>query len=195
MFYLSVLLMISAFINATIFGNIAVILQIMNKKATILNEKLDVASSAMAKLTISDEAKSKIKEYLKGTHTSCNQQQDMEDFMLMLSPSLKLEVTRQIFDDCFLENKVFEKKVEILEFILQDIVMNRFLPEDTICCQGDVGESAYFIATGSLHVYVYDQFNKETKWNTLGKVNYYLIILINFTSYRMTILERLHWLR
>ena len=124
----------------------------------------------MMKLQISDKVQDKIKEYLIVTNNSWDQQKDMEEFMLMLSPSLKLEVTREIFDDTFLENKVFEKKVEILEFILQDIVMNRFLPEDTICTQGDVGECAYFIASGSWHVYVYDQFNKETLWNTLPKV-------------------------
>ena len=38
--YLSVFLLVSAFINATIFGNITVILQVMNKKSAILNEKI-----------------------------------------------------------------------------------------------------------------------------------------------------------
>jgi len=147
--YLSVFLLVSAFINATIFGNITVIIQVMNKKATILNEKLDTASSAMMKLQISDPVQSKIKEYLVVTHNSCVQQNNMEEFMQMLSPSLKLEVTREVFDDCILENKVFEKKIDVLEFILQDIVIARFEPEDTICRQGDEGQCIFIIASGS----------------------------------------------
>lgn len=168
--YLSVLLLMSAFINATIFGNITVILQVMNRKTAILNEKLDTASSAMMKLQISDPVQNKIKEYLVVTHSSWDQQKNMEEFMQMLSPSLKLEVTREIFDDCILENKVFEKKTEVLEFILQDIVIARFEPEDTICRQGDEGKCIFIIASGSCTVYVYDQFNKESEWNTLTKV-------------------------
>lgn len=131
MFYLSVVLMISAFINAIIFGNIAVILQIITKDTTILNEKIDVATSAMSKLTISDSVKSKIKEYLKITHNSYGQQKDMEEFIQMLSPSLKLEITRQVFDDCIIENKVFGKNIDVLEFILEEIVIAQFVPEDT----------------------------------------------------------------
>ena len=176
--YLSVLLLMSAFINATIFGNITVILQVMNRKSAILNEKLDTASSAMMKLQISDPVQNKIKEYLLVTQSSWDQQKDMETFMSMLSPSLKLEVTREIFDDCFLENKVFEKKVEILESILQDIIMNRFLPEDTIWRQGDVGINVYFIASGSCTVSVLDQQNKEYECNILKKVKYFKLKII-----------------
>lgn len=68
--YLSVLLLMSAFINATIFGNITVILQVMNRKSAILNEKLDTASSTMMKLQISDTVQHKIKEYLLFTQSS-----------------------------------------------------------------------------------------------------------------------------
>lgn len=97
--YLSALLLMSAFINATIFGNITVILQAMNRKTADLNEKLDNASSTMMKLQISEKVMREAKEYLLSTHSSCDQQKDMEVFMSMLSPSLRLDVTREIFHD------------------------------------------------------------------------------------------------
>ena len=170
MFYLSVVLMISAFINAIIFGNIAVILQIITKDTTILNEKIDVATSAMSKLTISDSVKSKIKEYLKITFNSYGQQKDMEEFIQMLSPSLKLEITRQVFDDCIIENKVFGKNIDVLEFILEEIVIAQFVPEDIIWRQGDEGLSIFLISNGSCSVHVFDQFNNDSQWNILTKV-------------------------
>ena len=169
--YLSVLLLMSAFINATIFGNITVILQAMNKKTSALNDKLDNASSTMMKLQISDKVQRKAKEYLLSTHSSWDQQEDMEVFMSMLSPSLKLEVTREIFHDCIIENSIFEKKEEILEYIILYIVINRFQPEDFICRQGNPGQSMYFISSGTWTVHVADAQNKEAIWNILKKVN------------------------
>ena len=64
-------------------------------------------------------------KYLNVSHNSCDQQiyegvyVDVVALLEVWGDSIK-------YDDCILENKVFENKIDILEFILQDIMIARF---------------------------------------------------------------------
>ena len=52
--------MIGAMINANIFGNMAVLLQGINRKASQFQEKLDTANTAMKNMKISDHMQEKV---------------------------------------------------------------------------------------------------------------------------------------
>jgi hypothetical protein len=147
--FLSILLMLSAFINANIFGHIIILLQKINKRADKFQEKLDSASQMMKNLGIPNEAQSRVNSYLVYTRSTLDHQKDLDAFLTLLSPSLKMEIRYIIFKEAILKNKVFEQKQEIIDAIVQDLTILRFMPEDPICKQGATGTNFYFISTGT----------------------------------------------
>lgn len=130
--FLSVLLMLSAFINANIFGHIAILLQQMNRRNTKFQEKLDNAGLMMKNLAIPEEIQTKVHDYLVYTRSTLDHQKDLDAFLTMLSPSLKMQIRQIIFKDLVIKNKIFDNKKEILDLILPDLVILRFMPEDPI---------------------------------------------------------------
>lgn len=169
LFFLALLLMLSAFINANIFGLIAMLLQQMNRKSTKFHEKLDSASLTMKNLCIPEDVQMRVQSYLVYTRSTLDHQKDLDIFLSMLSPSLKMEIRLIIFKDCVIRNKVFDNKKEILDLILGDLTILRFMPEDPICRQGSVANSIYFIATGTCTVSVIDEHRTEVDVCTLNK--------------------------
>jgi hypothetical protein len=104
LFFVSVILVTTAIINANIFGNIALLIQSMNLKATKFQEKMEYAHDSMKNMKIPEKLQSKVKSYLSYTHNTQDHQQDMDKFLNMLSPSLKSQVSRYIFYDAIAKN-------------------------------------------------------------------------------------------
>jgi hypothetical protein len=95
--FLSILLMLSAFINANIFGLMSMLIQQMNRKSAKFQEKLDDANLTMKNLDIPMSLTKKVNEYLLYTRTTHDHQQDLDSFLTLISPSLKFEIREQIF--------------------------------------------------------------------------------------------------
>lgn len=136
----TVMIFAAAIINANIFGNIAVLLQQMYRKSSNFQEKLENATSTMKNLNIPENLQKTIQNYLTSTQSTLDQQTEFDKFLSMLSPSLKIEVTKHIFQTALLSNPVFDGKVEIVDFILHDLATCLYYPENEICRQGEVGK-------------------------------------------------------
>lgn len=145
---LTVLLLAAAIINANIFGNIAVLLQQLNRKAAIFQTKLENANAAMKSLAIEDDLQKEIQMYLMSTQDSLDMQEELNIFLRMLSPSLKLKVTKHIFYDALMKNSVFYEEHEAVEIFIQSMNLLLFYPEQLIIKQGEEGTKIYFIARG-----------------------------------------------
>ena len=76
-------------INAIIFGNMAVLLQGMNRKASIFQEKLDTANTAMVNMKISEHLQDKVQSYIMQTESTLSIQMELQSFLDLLSPSLR----------------------------------------------------------------------------------------------------------
>lgn len=63
-FYASMALIVGAMINANIFGNMAVLLQELNKKAASFREKMDIAKTSMRNMGLPSSLKNKVINYL-----------------------------------------------------------------------------------------------------------------------------------
>jgi hypothetical protein len=136
--YVSSIMILGAMVNANIFGNMAVIIQEMNKKAHRFQEKIDIANTAMKNLGIKKELQAKVINYLLYTQSNRDQQHELEAFREMISPSLQMEVTKYIFIDIIRMNPILQDSPEkMVEFVLQNINTVLFLPEDYIMKQGD----------------------------------------------------------
>lgn len=153
----TVALFAAAIINANIFGNIAVLLQQMNRKSANFQEKLEMANATMKTMKIPEKLQKIIQNYLTETESTLDQQKEFDLFLSMLSPSLKIEVTKHIFHNAILSNSVFEGKNEIIDHILYDLETSLFFPENEICRQGTQGSQLYFLAKGECDVFVNDE--------------------------------------
>ena len=145
---MTLLLFIAAFINASIFGNLAVVLQQMNLKAAKLQEKIENANSTMKNLGIHEDLQKEIYKYLLYTHNNLEQQNELDIFLSQLSPSLKIQVRSSILKDSVYKNEAFEKREEVIRELLKDLNILLFQPETVIVKQGTEAERMYFIAAG-----------------------------------------------
>jgi hypothetical protein len=159
-FFITILLLASAIINANIFGNIAVILQQMNRKATKFQEKMESATSTMENLDLPDKLQKKIQEYLTYTHSTLDQQNELDSFLLQLSPSLKLEVRNVLMKGSISKDSVFDNNKYAIDAVLRDLSILLFMPEDIIIKQGTEGQTIYFIAVGECAVFVTNEKRK-----------------------------------
>ncbi|CAI2362152.1 unnamed protein product [Moneuplotes crassus] len=171
--FLSIALFAAAIINANIFGNIAVLLQQIYRKTAQFQEKVENATSTMKNLHVPENLSKRIQEYLTETQSTLDQQTEFDNFLSILSPSLRIEVTKHIFHESLLSINVFNNKVEVINYIIQDLHTVLYFPENEICRQGSNHKELYFLAKGEVDVFVVDE-NQQTKFiQTLNSGEYF----------------------
>jgi hypothetical protein len=105
--FVSSLLVIGAMLNANIFGNMAVLLQELNKKASRFREKMDTAKTAMKNMGLPSTLQNKVINYLLYTQGNLDKQREFRIMNSLISPSLKMEVIRTIFSQIIILNPIF----------------------------------------------------------------------------------------
>jgi hypothetical protein len=86
-----------AIVNANIFGNMALIVQSLNAKFSEFQGQIDTANTAMKNIKLPEELQTRVIQYMQYQQSTLDQQKELEKFFMMISPSLKNEVTRYIF--------------------------------------------------------------------------------------------------
>jgi len=173
LFLITLLLFIAAIINASIFGNIAVLLQQMNLKAAKLQEKIEDAHTTMKNLKIPEELQKEVSKYLLYTHFNLEQQNELDLFLSQLSPSLKLHVRNSILKEAISKNVIFEDNGEVITEILMDLSILLFQPETVIIRQGHEGKMMYFIAKGECAIFVSNEKKQEVMVNEMKDGEYF----------------------
>ena len=158
-----VALIVWAIINANIFGNLAVLISSMNRKSSLFQDKIDTVNTAMKNMKLPEKTQKKVVDYIVSTQSTLDNQQEMDSFLKMISPSLRLEVTSYIFSLIVCKNPLFADNVDLVEYIVKHLTTLLFLPEDEVIRQGDASDHLYFLARGELTVFVTDKY-KESKY-------------------------------
>ena len=171
--FVASMLLLAAIINANIFGNITILIQSLNRKAANFQEKMDYAGETMKNMKIPEKLQDAVKSYLTYTQTTQDLQQDLDKFLNMLSPSLRHEVSRQIFLVAISKNVVFRSHNDIINAMIQDMQTKLFLPEDIIMRQGDAAKHFYFLARGECDIYVVDENKVKRNTKTLPHGSYF----------------------
>jgi CRP-like cAMP-binding protein len=161
-------LILGAIINANIFGNMAVLLQALNRKAATFQEKLETANETMKNLKIPEKIQDDVKSYLTYTQSTLDHQNELDKFFKMLSPSLTKQISNHINLDALNRNPLLSGNQEVITFILSDLTTKLYFPEDEIIRQTDKGQDMYFIAKGEWDVYITDE-NWTRKYTTTLK--------------------------
>lgn len=157
-----VVLLIGAIINANIFGNMAVLVQELNLKASKFQENIDIANTSMKNMRLPNSTQIKIRNYLFYTQGNQETQRELDDFKTMISPSLKLEVTRHIFLQVLISSPIFGENPELNEMIIEKVVVDSKQPEAVVIRQGDAPSGMFILSKGEMGVLVRDEFNKES---------------------------------
>ena len=99
--------MIGAILNANLFGQLAVILSSFNRKASSFQEKFDMTTSTMKKLSLPVKLQTKVTGYIVYTQTLLDAQNELKEFLDVISPSLRSEVIQYIFSETLKSNSIF----------------------------------------------------------------------------------------
>jgi hypothetical protein len=111
-------MLFSTIINALIFGEMAVLVEAISRKENEFQEKIDTSNTAMKNLNHPDDLQDEVRESLLFTQSTLEQQQEMAKFFQMISSSLKVEVSQQIFYSVAKQNDIIIYLVnsQVLEF-------------------------------------------------------------------------------
>jgi hypothetical protein len=171
--FVTSMLITGAIINANIFGNMAVILQSLNRKDNYFQEKLDNANETMKNLNINYSLQEEIKAFFTFTQNTQDHQSELRVFMNTLSPSLSQKVIFSIFQDIITTNPIFGNNKASINHVLESLEICLYLPENKVITQGHEGLSMYFIARGECDVTVITEKNKEVMVAEIKEGDYF----------------------
>mmetsp|Transcript_4461 Transcript_4461/g.8634 ORF Transcript_4461/g.8634 Transcript_4461/m.8634 type:complete len:648 (+) Transcript_4461:217-2160(+) len=137
---------------AALFGQMTLLLQSLNYKTSNFHEQLDTANQAMTNIGLPIKLQTKVLDYITYTYSSRDQQEELNSFFEMLSPSLKQEVSMSLFRDILVSNATLADSSGIIEQLLVKLSPVLCKPETAIFRRGDYGDCMYFIARGEVKI-------------------------------------------
>jgi hypothetical protein len=148
MLFLIIALGAGAIINANIIGELAVILSKLNRKATAFQGKLDTANDAMRHLGLPEKLQVEITGFLTYSKALLESQEELEEFLMMISPSARQKVLKFMFTAALSSNPIFLKSQTMIDFVSSRLETHILLPEFVVITQGELGDCLYIIAKG-----------------------------------------------
>jgi Na+-transporting NADH:ubiquinone oxidoreductase subunit NqrC len=123
----SLILIVLAIFNAWLFGDMAVLSETSGRKQAKFQKQIDVANTAMKQMDLPPKFQTKVQEFLIQTQGTKSEQDQLKEFLDMISPSLREKVSILIFSKVIQKNKrfshVFKKKKEQLTKMLGHVEM------------------------------------------------------------------------
>lgn len=159
----------AAIINANIIGELAVILSKLNRKATNFQTKLDTANDAMRNLGLPEKLQVEITGFLTYSKSLLESQEELEEFLYMISPSSRQKVLKFMFTSALMTNPIFQKSQIVIDFVSARLDTRILLPEFIVVTQGEIGDCLFAIAKGECLVTVTDHRGKQHSVNRLEK--------------------------
>ncbi len=140
---------ISSIVNASIFGNMAVLIQTLDQSTQKYKEIMDIVNEHMRYLKVPNQLQTKIRNYheymnvrQKNIFLDINLFEDLSQGLkkqVLLSQYRHFLIKMNIFDNCtpgFLEELVLHLKPSIC------------LPNYNVIVEGEIGNEMYFISKG-----------------------------------------------
>lgn len=169
-------MLISSIVNANIFGVMAVLVSEANKKEVEFQELIVTANTAMNNLGVPVKLRREIKQYITNKHSQ-QSQEELVEFLSVISPSLRFKVTKHIFfNESILVNDLFfnimendPKASNIIKFLLNRLQIELAEPEQILIEQNEELDKDpsknffYLIARGECDLVTWDTSNIEKK--------------------------------
>ncbi|CDW71655.1 UNKNOWN [Stylonychia lemnae] len=178
-----------ALLSANLFGQLSVIVSNLDQKTNEFQKKIDQSNTAMKNIKLPKDIQDQVINFIKTTQSSLDQQKELDIFLSMVSPSLRKEVMKFIFDIILKKNDLFKNlskqlsqhyiysnRLEIrVNKIVQKLHTLLFTPEDQIIVQGDESQFLFFLSTGSVQVSELGLIFKCQRTASVRSTNYCVI--------------------
>lgn len=165
--FTTVALGMGAIINANIIGELAVIFTKLNRKTSIFQSKIDTSNDAMRNLGLPEKLQVEITGFLTYSKALLESQEELEDFLLMISPSARQKVLKFMFTAALMKNPIFQESQVIIDFVSARLETRILLPEYSVILQGELGDCLYTISKGECNVTVTDHKGNPHNVNNL----------------------------
>ena len=103
--FVSIINIMGAICQANLFGELAVLVYNINKKAIILQEKIDTVNTAMNHLNLPNEIQQEVIRFIKKTQHSQDQQEELNEFNQLIPNSFQQRITYDIFKKIFFKEE------------------------------------------------------------------------------------------
>lgn len=95
--FITLVLIVFLLVNASLFGTMTMLVALVSKKESEFQGQVDVANTAMKNMELPKEAQNEVRFYLITTQGTQYEQDQLLKFLQMISPSLKEQVSIEIF--------------------------------------------------------------------------------------------------
>lgn len=147
--FVSINFIIGAIVTANIFGQLAVIMSNLNRKASKFQEKFDITTTTMKNLNLPEPLQVKIIGFIMYTQNFLESQTELKQFLDTIAPSLRAEVIQHIFSETLRNNPILNYNDALINFVTKKLETNIHMPEDELITQGEECTGGlYFIAKG-----------------------------------------------
>lgn len=106
MLVVSLQLVASSILNANLFGEIAMLIELLERSKTERQERLDTANTIMANIGLPDSVQDDIREFFTKSLVTREQQEELDKFLDQLSPSFKVQVQNRVFVESLKTNEL-----------------------------------------------------------------------------------------
>eukprot|EP00455_Lapot_gusevi_P053951 TRINITY_DN8528_c0_g3_i6.p1 TRINITY_DN8528_c0_g3~~TRINITY_DN8528_c0_g3_i6.p1 ORF type:complete len:600 (-),score=139.68 TRINITY_DN8528_c0_g3_i6:501-2300(-) len=170
--FAAVSIFIGSTIYASVFGNVALLIQAMNATLQRYRDQLDTVNEFIRSYDLPPNLESKLRQYVKELF-SLDKGLNTEAMLGKLPPILRSEIMMELHQNLVKRVKLFEKAeqsfIEAIVTRLQDRVC---LTRDFVCREGDVATEMFFIRKGELEV-VTEHDGKEQVLSHLYEGSYF----------------------
>lgn len=110
MYYCSIGIFLGAIINANIFGELAVLVAQLNLRTTEFQQKLTRINTTLSNLKLTKDLEDRVRDFIITNQSSLINQEELTQFLQLLSPGLKAKVIYHEFNKIICGLKVFSFK-------------------------------------------------------------------------------------
>jgi len=165
--FCSVMIICATFINAVMFGSMAVLLSNLNMRQTQFQETQNLVNTAMKNMRLPEGLQQRISDYLIYTEATMAGSKEFETFKALVSPSLYNEVLQCIYGQLIKDNPLVASNLSIRDYIIPKLTPLFCEPEEVFIRQYEEARSLFFLARGACQVLVSDELQRERSIGSL----------------------------
>ena len=171
--YSTIFLLAAAILTALIYGHMMVLLDTLAEQRNRRAAEIEVSLQSLSSIGVSRELQSQVQFYLTGSYDFRRQQEEFQDLMEALSPSLRFQISMFLFEPALshcLRLKGVSKMAEVVAGRLSTHVSK---PETTLIHIGDESTDLFLISAGDYTVSTLDTSAEEAETGHLGPGDYF----------------------
>ena len=152
-FYMIINYMIGLVIFAVVVGSVTDIIDDLNMKRSLFQQKVDGVKNYMYSRSVNGELQERVLKWFDNSWTSTQGLDERLIFQEFLPSNLQTEIAMNIHINSLKRVHIFQDcEPGLLQQLVTKLKLQVFSPGDFVCKKGDIGKEMYFIKSGRLVV-------------------------------------------